>query len=68
MDYLFDGFAKERSKKTLQEQLPALIYNAAVNDVAPTLQDLFELRCNDTPVVRQEVSLVHSTTFQKNSA
>ena len=53
MDYLFDEHAKQRSRVALQEQLPRLIYDAADADVAPTLESLFGLRCNDTPVVRE---------------
>jgi hypothetical protein len=53
MEYLFDDHAKSLSRNVLREQLPRLIHDAANTDVAPSLQDLFELRCNDTPVVRE---------------
>lgn len=53
MDYIFDGHAKEMSRAALKEQLPRLIYDAADTDVAPTLEELFTSRCNDTPVVRE---------------
>ena len=52
MDYVFDDHAKQRSRTALQEQLPRLIYDGDDADVAPTLENLFGLRCNDTPVVR----------------
>lgn len=51
--YLFDGHARDLSRSALREQLPRLIYDAADTDVAPTLEDIFGLRCNDTPVVRE---------------
>jgi hypothetical protein len=53
MEYLFDTHAKELSRTVLQQQLPKIIYDAADTDVAPTLEHLFGLRCNDTPVVRE---------------
>jgi three-Cys-motif partner protein len=58
MDYLFDAHAKEQSRAALKEQLPRLIYDAADADVAPTLEHLFGLRCNDTPVVREIIEEV----------
>lgn len=58
MEYLFDAHAKEQSRTALKEQLPRLIYDAADADVAPTLEDLFGLRCNDTPVVREIIEEV----------
>jgi hypothetical protein len=53
MGYLFDEHAKALSKAALKEQLPQVIYDAADADVAPSLEQLFGLRCNDTPVVRE---------------
>lgn len=53
MEYLFDDAAKSMSRDALNEQLPRLIFDAARADVAPSLEDLFGLRCNDTPVVRE---------------
>jgi len=52
-EYVFDAHAKDLSRKALKEQLPRLIYDAADTDIAPTLEDLFSERCNDTPVVRE---------------
>jgi hypothetical protein len=53
MDYVFDEHARSLSRAKLSEQLPRLIYDAADDDVAPSLEQLFGLRCNDTPVVRE---------------
>jgi three-Cys-motif partner protein len=53
MDYLFDDHAKALSRTALKEQLPRLIYEAADSDIAPSLEQLFGIRCNDTPVVRE---------------
>jgi three-Cys-motif partner protein len=53
MDFVFDGHAREMSRAALKEQLPRLVYEAADMDVAPTLEELFASRCNDTPVVRE---------------
>lgn len=53
MDYLFDEHAKSLSRAALHEQLPRIIYEAADADVAPSLEQVFGLRCNDTPVVRE---------------
>jgi three-Cys-motif partner protein len=60
MSYLFDESAKAMSRKKLAEQLPRLIHDAADADVAPSLELIFGLRCNDTPVVREilEESLI----------
>jgi three-Cys-motif partner protein len=52
-EYLFDEHAKDLSRKKLHEQLPGLIYKVADTDVAPSLEDLFGHRCNDTPVVKE---------------
>ena len=52
LDYVFDEHAKALTRETLREQLPRLIHDAANADVAPSLEGLFGLRCNDTPVVR----------------
>jgi three-Cys-motif partner protein len=53
IDYVFDEHAKELSRTTLKKQLPELIYATADSDVAPSLEQLFGIRCNDTPVVRE---------------
>ncbi len=53
LDYVFDGHARELSRSALKEQLPRIIYEAADADEAPTLEQLFTSRCNDTPVVRE---------------
>lgn len=53
MDYVFDEHARSLSRTALLQQLPRLIYDAADADVAPTLEQLFGLQCNDTPVVRE---------------
>lgn len=53
IDYLFDGHAKELSRAALREQLPKLILDSADADVAPSLEQVFGLHCNDTPVVRE---------------
>lgn len=53
MSYLFDDHAKQLSRQTLHRQIPELILQATEGDVPPTLEELFGLRCNDTPVVRE---------------
>jgi hypothetical protein len=53
MDYLFDEPARAMSRSKLTDQLPRLIYDAGDSDIAPTLEQIFGLRCNDTPVVRE---------------
>jgi three-Cys-motif partner protein len=53
LGYLFDDHAKALSRSKLTDQLPRLIYDAADSDMAPTLEQIFGLRCNDTPVVRE---------------
>ena len=53
LDYLFDDHAKLLSLEALHAQLPRLIYDGADVDIAPSLEDLFGLRCNDTPVTRE---------------
>jgi len=53
LEYLFDDPAKAMSRAKLTNQLPRLIYDAADTEIAPTLEQLFGLRCNDTPVVRE---------------
>jgi three-Cys-motif partner protein len=53
MGYLFDGHAKDLSRARLTEQLPSLIYDAVAAGAPPTLEQVFGLRCNDTPVVRE---------------
>jgi three-Cys-motif partner protein len=53
MEYIFDEHAKDLSRAVLKQQLPNLIYKAADSDIAPSLEELFGIRCNDTPVVRE---------------
>jgi three-Cys-motif partner protein len=53
MEYLFDEPAKAMSRTKLMDQLPRLIYDAADSSEPPSLEQIFELRCNDTPVVRE---------------
>jgi hypothetical protein len=53
LEYVFDEHAKNLSRLALQQQLPNLIYEAADANIAPSLEDLFSRRCNDTPVVRE---------------
>ena len=53
MDYVFDDHAKALSRAALKQQLPHLIYEVADSDIAPSLEQLFGIRCNDTPVVRE---------------
>jgi three-Cys-motif partner protein len=53
LEYVFDEHAKNLSRLVLKQQLPKLIYEAADADIAPSLEDLFSRRCNDTPVVRE---------------
>lgn len=44
---------RRNSRAALVKQLPDLIIKAADSDTAPTLDDLFGMNCNDTPVVRE---------------
>jgi three-Cys-motif partner protein len=53
LDYVFDEHARSLSRAELLKQLPRLIYDAADADVASSLEQLFGLSCNDTPVVRE---------------
>lgn len=53
MEYLFDDSAKAMSRSKLTTQLPRIIYEAAGTGDSLTLEQLFGLRCNDTPVVRE---------------
>jgi three-Cys-motif partner protein len=53
LNYIFDDHAKQLSRTALTAQLPRLIYAAAESDIAPSLEELFGIRCNDTPVVRE---------------
>jgi hypothetical protein len=53
LGYLFDDHAKALSRAKLTDQLPQLIYDAADSDIAPTLEQIFGLQCNDTPIVRE---------------
>jgi len=52
MEYLFDDHAQALTKSALETQLPALVFDAAKNGSAISLEELFGLRCNDTPDVR----------------
>jgi three-Cys-motif partner protein len=53
IEYLFDAHAKVLSRNALREQLPRLVYDAADGNTAPSLENLFSIRCNDTPIVRE---------------
>lgn len=44
---------RELSRAALREQLPKLILDSADADLAPSLEQVFGLHCNDTPVVRE---------------
>ncbi len=52
LEFNFDERARKDSKTTLLSQLPKIIYESAQGSVPPTVEELFNLRCNDTPVVR----------------
>ncbi|MBL4832146.1 MAG: three-Cys-motif partner protein TcmP, partial [Aliivibrio sp.] len=52
MGYAFDDHARNQSISTLMEQIPRRIYNALDADLAPSLEQIFGLHCNDTPVTR----------------
>ncbi|HVJ42371.1 MAG TPA: three-Cys-motif partner protein TcmP [Dongiaceae bacterium] len=56
LPYLFDAKAKERSALELRDQLPQMILEASQSDIAPSLEQLFVSKSNDTPVVRDMMS------------
>lgn len=49
MDYTFDDCARTRSEKAVLEQLPPLLYRDTAKPL--TKRQVFEARCNDTPVI-----------------
>jgi len=51
--YAFDDIAKATSHAYLIEQIPRIIRDAVDADYAPSLEQLFGARCNDTPVTRE---------------
>jgi|TARA_R110000796_G_scaffold126216_4_gene240950 three-Cys-motif partner protein len=51
--YDFDASAKAASHTYLLEQIPRIIRDAVDADYAPSLEQLFGARCNDTPVTRE---------------
>ena len=53
LGYEFDDFAKRTSKAALLRQIPQIIRRAVDADFAPSLEQLFGQRCNDTPVTRE---------------
>lgn len=53
LGYEFDEFAKRTSKAALLQQIPQIIRGAVDTDFAPSLEQLFGQRCNDTPVTRE---------------
>lgn len=52
LGYEFDASAKEHSRAALTKQIPNFIDARYGADSAPTLEELFGRRCNDTPVTR----------------
>lgn len=58
LDYVFDDAAKKISQKVLHQQLPRLIYDAVSKGQAPSMEDIFGIRSNDTPVVRSLIEEV----------
>lgn len=50
--YDFDNVARLHSWETLREEIPRFINATDGADAAPTLEELFGTRCNDTPVTR----------------
>ena len=53
LGYEFDEFAKRASREVLLEQIPQIIRCTFDADSAPSLEQLFGQRCNDTPVTRE---------------
>ena len=50
LGYEFDELAKRTSRVVLLEQIPQIIRGSVDADFAPSLEQLFGRRCNDTPV------------------
>ena len=53
LGYEFDEVAERTSKAALLRQIPQIIRRAVDADFAPSLEQLFGQRCNDTPVTRE---------------
>ena len=53
LGYEFDEVAERTSKAALLRQIPQIIRKAVDADFAPSLEQLFGQRCNDTPVTRE---------------
>lgn len=53
LGYEFDAVAKRASREALRLQIPQVIRAAVDADLAPSLEQLFGRRCNDTPVTRE---------------
>ena len=53
LGYEFDEMAERTSKAALLRQIPQIIRRAVDADFAPSLEQLFGQRCNDTPVTRE---------------
>jgi three-Cys-motif partner protein len=65
-EYFFDQHAKKASRDTLLKQLPSIIHDSTTTDEAPTLEELFGRRCNDTPVVREMLEAVLTELRDEN--
>lgn len=52
LDYVFGDAARKTSEKALHEQLPRLIYKTVSRGKVPTVEEIFGIHSNDTPVVR----------------
>jgi|KBSSwiStaDraftv2_1062776.scaffolds.fasta_scaffold11360_4 three-Cys-motif partner protein len=56
-DFIFDDNAQARSKKALMEELPEKVLSAHKSgDPPPTLLDLFNSVCNETPATKRLLS------------
>jgi three-Cys-motif partner protein len=56
-DFMFDDNAEARSKKALMEELPEKVFSAHKAGAAPpTLLDLFNGVCNETPATKRLIS------------
>ncbi|NNU17085.1 three-Cys-motif partner protein TcmP [Parvularcula sp. ZS-1/3] len=51
--YEFDETARRASRESLLQQIPQIIRDGVDPDRAPSLEQLFGSRCNDTPVTRE---------------
>lgn len=56
-DFMFDDNAEARSKRTLMEELPERVFSARKSGAPPpTLLDLFNSVCNETPATKRLLS------------